>query len=342
MIAAALVKELREKTGAGMMECKKVLTETNGDLDKAVELLRERGMAKAAKKSDRIAAEGLVYCHTSEDKKAGVILEVNSETDFVSKNDEFRTFVADLAVQLTGSNPASVEELENQKFIKDESKTVKEVLTEKIATIGENMTIRRFEKLETAGTVVSYIHGDGKIGVLVDIENATEQIAKGIAMHIAAMKPQVLSYTELDAKFVADEVKAIQSKIEIQNEDNKRTGKPLLRVPTYVSRLQLTDEVIAEVKAGLEADLKAQGKPGQIWDKIVPGQLERFIKDNTEVDQTYALFSQSFVMDDSKTVEKYLEEVGAKINSFVRFEVGEGIEKVEEDFAAEVAKQMGQ
>ena len=341
MITASLVKELREKTGAGMMDCKKVLTEANGDMDRAAELLRERGIAKAAKKSARIAAEGLVYTYVSDDKKVGVLLEVNIETDFAAKNEEFKEFVADLAVQVAEKNPATVEDLENQAFIKDSQKTVKEVLTDKIATIGENMSVRRFERFETNGTVTSYIHGNGKIGVIVDLETGSEDVARNLAMHIAAMKPQVLSYTELDPVFVDSEVKAIKAAIEIQNEDNERTGKPLLRVPTYVSRLQLTEEVIAEVKAGLEADLKAQGKPEQIWDKIIPGQLDKFIKDNTEVDQTYALFSQSFVIDDSKTVEKYLEESGAKVNSFTRFELGEGIEKKQENFAEEVAKQMG-
>ena len=171
MVTAAVVKELREKTGAGMMDCKKVLTETDGDIEKAIELLRERGIAKAAKKSDRVAAEGVVAAYVSEDGKVGSVVEVNSETDFVGKNEEFRTFVADVVEQIAKQNPANVEELLNQKFIKDESKTVQEVLTGKIATIGENLTIRRFERFESTGLVEKYIHGDGKIGVLVELEN---------------------------------------------------------------------------------------------------------------------------------------------------------------------------
>ena len=192
MITASQVKELREKTGAGMMDCKKVLTETDGDMEKAIELLRERGIAKAAKKSDRIAAEGLVAAYVSEDKKVGAVVEVNSETDFVAKNEEFKTFVADVAEQVAVKAPKTVEELLNQKSIK-EDKTVGEVLTDKIAKIGENMTIRRFERFESAGLVEKYIHGDGKIGVLVDIENGDEELAKDICMQIAAAKPEFLN-----------------------------------------------------------------------------------------------------------------------------------------------------
>ena len=192
MITASQVKDLREKTGAGMMDCKKVLTETDGDMEKAIELLRERGIAKAAKKSDRIAAEGLVAAYVSEDKKVGAVVEVNSETDFVAKNEEFKTFVADVAEQVAVKAPKTVEELLNQKSIK-EDKTVGEVLTDKIAKIGENMTIRRFERFESADLVEKYIHGDGKIGVLVDIENGDEELAKDICMQIAAAKPEFLN-----------------------------------------------------------------------------------------------------------------------------------------------------
>ena len=170
MITASQVKDLREKTGAGMMDCKKVLTETDGDMEKAIELLRERGIAKAAKKSDRIAAEGLVTAFVTDDGKIGAVAEVNAETDFVAKNEEFRTFAADVAKQVALKNPKDVEELLAQKFIEDETKTVNEVLTNKIATIGENMSIRRFERFETTGLVEKYIHGDGKIAVLVNMK----------------------------------------------------------------------------------------------------------------------------------------------------------------------------
>ena len=169
MITASQVKELREKTGAGMMDCKKVLTETNGDEEKAIELLRERGIAKAAKKADRIASEGLVAAYVSEDKKVGAVVEVNAETDFVAKNEEFKQFVADVVKQVAEKNPADLEDLLAQTSIAEPDKTVQEVLTNKIATIGENMSIRRFERFETEGMVESYIHGEGKIGVLLYI-----------------------------------------------------------------------------------------------------------------------------------------------------------------------------
>ena len=191
MITASQVKELREKTGAGMMDCKKVLTETDGDMEKAMELLRERGIAKAAKKSDRIAAEGLVEAYISEDGKIGAIVEINSETDFVAKNDEFKTFVMDVAEQVAKENPKDVEELLAQKSIKVEGKTISEVLTDKIATIGENMNIRRFERFETnEGLVEKYIHGDGKIAVLVELTKTDKELAKDICMQIAAVRPE--------------------------------------------------------------------------------------------------------------------------------------------------------
>ena len=213
MITAAQVKELREKTGAGMMDCKKVLTETNGDEEKAIELLRERGIMKAAKKSDRIAAEGLVETYISEDKKVGAIVEVNAETDFVAKNADFQAFVKDVVKQIALNNPANVEELLAQKFINDESLTVQEELTNKIATIGENMTIRRFARFETNGTVASYIHGDGKIGVLLDIENADEQLAKDICMHIAAAKPEFLSEADVPEERVNKEKEILKAQV---------------------------------------------------------------------------------------------------------------------------------
>ena len=179
MVTAALVKELREKTGAGMMDCKRVLTETDGDLEKASELLRERGIAKAAKKSGRVAAEGIVEAYISEDGKVGAIVEVNSETDFVAKNEEFKTFVMDVAKQVVKNNPATVEDLLAEPSISVEGKTVNEVLIDKIATIGENMTVRRFARFETTdGLIEKYIHGDGKIAVLVNMKNGNKELAK--------------------------------------------------------------------------------------------------------------------------------------------------------------------
>ncbi len=219
MVTAAIVKELREKTGAGMMDCKKVLTETDGDIEKAIELLRERGIAKAAKKSDRIAAEGVVTAYVTEDGKIGSLVEVNSETDFVGKNNEFREFVDDIAEQIAKQNPKDIEELLTQKFIKDNSKTVQEVLTGKIATIGENLTIRRFERFETKGIVEKYIHGDGKIGVLVDLENGNSELAKDICMQIAAARPEYLDRNAVPSERLEKEMEIL--KVQAMNE-----GKP--------------------------------------------------------------------------------------------------------------------
>ena len=219
MITAELVKSLREKTGAGMMDCKKVLTETNGDMDKAIELLRERGIAKAAKKSDRIAAEGLVYAIVSDDKKVGAVVEVNAETDFVAKNQDFRAFVADVAKQVLEKNPADVAELLAQESVVVPGKTVNEVLTDKIATIGENMSIRRFVRYESNGLVGTYIHGDGKIGVMVDMPKGTETLAKDICMQIAAAKPEYLNEQEVPAEVVEKEMEIL--KAQAMNE-----GKP--------------------------------------------------------------------------------------------------------------------
>ena len=219
MITASQVKELREITGAGMMDCKKVLTETDGDMEKAMELLRERGIAKAAKKSDRVAAEGLVDCYISEDGKVGAIVEVNSETDFVGQNEEFKKFVMDVAKQVAEKNPANVEELLAQESISEVGKTVQEVLTDKIAKIGENMNIRRFERFESTGLVEKYIHGDGKIGVLVDFVKGDKAIAKDVCMQIAAAKPEYLKREDVPAERVEKEMEIL--KAQAMNE-----GKP--------------------------------------------------------------------------------------------------------------------
>ena len=219
MITAEQVKSLREKTGAGMMDCKKVLTETDGDMEKAMELLRERGIAKAAKKSDRIAAEGLVYALVSDDKKVGAVVEVNAETDFVAKNQEFRDFVANVAKQVVEKNPADVEALLAQDAIFEAGKTVQAVLTDKIATIGENMSIRRFVRYESDGIVGSYIHGDGKIGVLVDMPKGNDNLAKDICMQIAAARPEYVKQEEVPADVLEKEMEIL--KAQAMNE-----GKP--------------------------------------------------------------------------------------------------------------------
>ncbi len=219
MITASLVKELREKTGAGMMDCKKVLTETDGDLEKAAELLRERGIAKAAKKSGRVAAEGLVEAYISDDKKVGAIVEVNAETDFVAKNDEFRGFVQDVAKQVVEKNPKDLDDLLAQKSISEPDKTVQEVLVNKIATIGENMSIRRFQRFESNGLVGKYIHGDGKIAVLVNMAKGDEQTAKDVCMQIAAAKPEYLDESSVPAE-------RLEKEKEILKAQTMNEGKP--------------------------------------------------------------------------------------------------------------------
>ena len=291
MVTASLVKELREKTGAGMMDCKKVLTETDGDMEKAAELLRERGIAKAAKKSSRIAAEGLVVACVSEDGKTGAVVEVNAETDFVAKNDEFKTFANDVVKQVVKENPANVEELLAEKWINDPSKTVSEVLTDKIATIGENMSIRRFVRFTSNGLVEKYIHGEGKIGVLVSMEGGTNELAKDICMQIAAARPE------------------------------------------YLDRDSVPQERVAKEMEILKAQAMNEGKPAEIAEKMVQGRIGKFYGEICLVDQP-------FVKDPNIKVSDLLSSKGAKVLEFARIEKGEGLEKREENFAEEVAKQI--
>ena len=291
MVTASLVKELREKTGAGMMDCKKVLTETDGDMEKAAELLRERGIAKAAKKSSRIAAEGLVVAYVSEDGKTGAVVEVNAETDFVAKNDEFKTFANDVVKQVVKENPANVEELLAEKWINDPSKTVSEVLTDKIATIGENMSIRRFVRFTSNGLVEKYIHGEGKIGVLVSMEGGTNELAKDICMQIAAARPE------------------------------------------YLDRNSVPQERVAKEMEILKAQAMNEGKPAEIAEKMVQGRIGKFYGEICLVDQP-------FVKDPNIKVSDLLASKGAKVIEFARIERGEGLEKREENFAEEVAKQI--
>ena len=242
MISANLVKELREKTGAGMMDCKKVLTETNGDMEKASELLRERGIAKAAKKSERIAAEGLVYAYVSEDKKVGAVVEVNAETDFVAKNADFQKFVEDVTITVVKENPKDVADLLT-KTIANSDKTVEATLTDKIATIGENMSIRRFERFESTGMVESYIHGNGKIGVLVDINVEKQELAKDICMQVAAARPEYLDRTKVPAD-------VLNKEMEILKAQSINEGKPAAiaekvvngRIEKFYSEICLVDQ----------------------------------------------------------------------------------------------------
>lgn len=290
-VTASQVMELRKKTGAGMMECKKVLTEAQGDEAKAIELLQERGILKAAKKSGRIAAEGIVSAYVSEDKKIGALVEVNSETDFVSQNEEFKAFVADVVKQVALNNPKDVEELLAQKSIVETDKTIQDVLTNKIAKIGENLTIRRIARYETSGMVESYIHGDGKIGVLVEMETDDSTLAKDICMQIAAARPEFIDESDVPA-----------------------------------DRLEKEKEI-------LKAQVVNEGRPENIAEKIVMGRLGKFYGE-------ICLLDQEFVKDSSKKIKDLLNEKKSTIKAFARFEKGEGIEKAEENFAEEVAKQL--
>ena len=247
MVTASLVKELREKTGAGMMDCKKVLTETDGDMEKAIELLRERGIAKAAKKSGRVAAEGLVEAYISEDGKVGAIVEVNSETDFVAKNEEFKTFVMNVAKQVVEKNPKDVEDLLNQEATFEAGKTVNEALVGKIATIGENLSIRRFARFESNGLLESYIHGDGKIAVLIDMAKGDKEVAKDLCMQIAAARPEYLNEQSVPAERVEKEKEIL--KVQTMNE-----GKPEAiaekivqgRIRKFFEEICLVDQVFVK------------------------------------------------------------------------------------------------
>lgn len=301
-VTAQMVKELREMTGAGMMDCKKVLVETDGDMDKAVELLREKGLAKAAKKAGRVAAEGLVKFAFSADAKKAAIIEVNSETDFVAKNDDFVGFVAKLADMALESSDDSVENFMTLAY--EGEGTVKDALNNKIATIGENMNIRRFHKMEQPGCVyVGYSHGGGKIGVVIGLETEATAaevavVGKDVAMQVASMDPKFLDETGVDPAWLEEE-----KKIAIQT-------------------------------------LLNEGKPESMMDKIIPGKIKAILKEVCLVDQ-------KFVKNGDLTVKQYVDGVAAEIGkpirlaSMIRYEVGEGIEKKEEDFAAEVAAQLG-
>ena len=305
-ITAGMVKELREISGAGMMDCKKALTECNGDMDEAIEYLRKSGAMKAEKKASRIAAEGI--CRIAIDGGKAAVVEVNSETDFVAKNEVFQNFVETVAKQALASDAADVEGLLQESFLGDSSKTVKEALVEKVATIGENLNIRRFEKVE-ADQVVGYIHGGGRIGVIVAAEtnvknDAIEEALKNIAMQVAALNPKYVSDAEVSAEYIEHE-------------------KEIL-------------------KAQILADPKESQKPEKVIDGMINGRIKKELKEVCLMDQVYVKAE-----DGKQTVAQYVDAVakanGAdlKVVKFVRFETGEGLENKNEDFAAEVAAQLG-
>lgn len=351
-VTAAMVKELRQATDAPMMDCKKALTESNGDMDKAMEWLRERGVAKSAKKADRVAAEGSVGLKISADFKRATLVEVNSETDFVAQNDGFKDLVSKTVTQAYESNTQEVEALRSTQL---EGQDFSAYFDEAVAKIGEKIEVRRIAALSGNENVAvnGYVHSNTRIGVIVAIEcdsaktaEAMVPVAKQVSMHASAMKPTTLSYKDFDAEYVEAETKGRIEAIKKENEERARLKKPLINVPQYISMAQLTDDVMAQAEADIKAKLKEEGKPEQIWDKIVPGQVARFIQDNTTLDKEQALLDQNYVLDDKLTVAQAVEAAAkaaggtATISAFVRLEVGEGIEKKQDDFAAEVAAQM--
>ncbi len=307
-ITAAMVKELRELSGAGMMDCKKALNETDGNMDEAMEFLRKNGQAKAEKKASRIAAEGIVKVAVKDNTAA--IVEVNSETDFVAKNEKFQTYVGKVAEQALVTNAADIDAFMDEAWAEDTSKTVKDVLVEQVAVIGENLKIRRFEKVTAEnGCIVDYIHGGGRIGVVVVAESDTvndtvKEAMKNIAMQIAALNPKYIDRSEVSAEYIAHEKEILLA--QIMN------------------------------------DPKESQKPEKVINGMIEGRVNKELKEICLVDQVYVKAE-----DGKQTVGKYLEavskEVGAKVavKKFIRFETGEGLEKKNEDFAAEVAAQMG-
>ena len=349
-VTAAQVKELRAATDAPMMDCKKALVENDGDMAKATEWLKERGIAKAAKKAaNRVAAEGLVGLKIADDFSKATVVEINSETDFVAKNEGFQELVLKTTEELHSNTHSDVEAVMATEF--------GSYFTESVAKIGEKIELRRFGKLEAEDDTIAmngYVHSNNRIAVIVKAKCDSAKTAEGmkdvmkqVAMHASAMKPQTLSFKDFDSEYVANETKGRVEAIKKENEELSRLGKPLKNVPQYISMSQLTDAVMAQAEADIKEALKAQNKPEKIWDKIVPGQLARFIDDNTTLDKEQALLDQTYVLDDKKTVaeaiEAHAKSLGgsAEIVDFIRLEVGEGIEKAEDDFAAEVAAQMG-
>jgi elongation factor Ts len=346
-VTAAQVKELRAATDAPMMDCKKALVENDGDMPKATEWLKERGIAKAAKKADRVAAEGLIGLKIADDFSQATVVEINSETDYVAQNEGFKNLVLKTVEEIYATSPADVEAIKSTEF--------GSYFSESVVKIGEKIDIRRFTTLKADDTVAlnGYIHSNNRIAVIVLAKCDSAKTAEGmrpvlkqVAMHASAMKPTTLSYKDFDSEYVENETKGRIEALKKENEELSRLKKPLKNVPSYISMMQLTDEVMAQAEADIKEALKAQNKPEKIWDKIVPGQIARYILDNTLLDQEQALLDQQYVLDDKMTVAEAVvaeaKKLGgtAEIVDFVRLEVGEGIEKKVDDFAAEVAAQM--
>ncbi len=351
-ISAKVVAELRKKTDAGIMECKNALKECKGNIEEAIEYLRKKGLSKAAKKADRIAAEGVIAMKIADDFTKATLVEVNSETDFVAKNEDFQEIVANI-LDLAFKHSLNTTESLMQLSVNGES--FEDYLKQKIAIIGENIVIRRVATITCKPNqlINGYLHHNKKVGAITLLsvekdENVSKlnEFSKLLSMHIASMKPKFLSYKELDKDFVAKERVAIAAELEKENEELARLKKPLHRIPEFVSRSELSESVLKAKEEELRATLKAEGKPEAIWDKIIPGQLDRFILDNTILDQRLTLLAQLYALDDKKTITQVLNEKSKELNdniqvvSFINFELGEGIEKKVDNFAEEVAAQM--
>ena len=305
-ITAAEVNKLRQATGAGMMDCKNALVEAEGDFDKAIEILRKKGQKVAEKRADRDSAEGAVIAKVNTTNTKGAIVSLNCETDFVAKNESFVALAKELAeLALNFDN--------KEAFLAADFKgiSVAEKLTEQTGVIGEKIEVGQFEVLE--GTYVgSYIHAGNKIASLVALSakvNGVEEVAKNICMQVAAMGAQTLSYKDFSPEYIASETEARIAIIQKENEELARLGKTLKNVPKYISYAQLTDQVLKQAEIDAKAELKAEGKPEQIWDKILPGKIQRFISDNTTLDQEKALLDQVYIKDDSKKVSDYVKSV---------------------------------
>ena len=317
-ITAADVKKLRDATGAGLMDCKKALVEADGNYDEAVAILRKKGQKVAEKRADRESSEGAAIAVVNEAKTEGALIVLGCETDFVGKNSDFVALATSLAELAMSHNDQ--ESFLNADF---DGMTVAEKMIEQTGVIGEKIQINGFKRL-AAPFVGSYIHGN-KIAALVGLasgENSADVVAKDIAMQVASMGATTLSYKDFDPAFVASETEARIAVIEKDNIERGRLGKHLINVPQFISRAQLTDEAIEAAKSKIQDELKAEGKPEQIWDRILPGKLERFISDNTTLDQEQCLLDQNFIKDEKMSVADYVASKGNEVVSFERVTLG--------------------
>jgi elongation factor Ts len=319
-ITAAEVNKLRQSTGAGMMDCKNALVEAEGDFDKAIDILRKKGQKVAAKRADRDSSEGAVIAYVNDANTEGAVISLNCETDFVAKNDSFVALATEFAK--TAVNYNSKEEFLSADF---GGMTVAEKLIEQTGVIGEKLEIGAFKRV--SGTFVGYyIHAGNKIASITALSAnvaGSDVVAKDISMQIAAMGASILSYKDFDPAFVASETEARIAVIEKDNIELGRLGKTLKNIPTFISRSQLTPEIIAATEVKLKEELKAEGKPEAIWDRILPGKLERFISDNTSLDQEQCLLDQNFIKDDKITVAQYVKTIGdVAVTDFKRVALG--------------------